>query len=1337
MRKVLKSYLRRLTNLTSTNRSLMLLRLVSNHFIDLHEIGSTQNKLSFEMIEELIGRKQAISLCPLLDSRDEIANEVSRRLKKLQRVEKFIFEERGSKDLYVAWPFLRGRFGEGTLVRCPLMFFPVELEIIDNRWVLRQRDEVNITLNKSFLLAYSYFNKVKIDDDLLERVFDDFDTDSTVFRTALYQLMKESPVEINFNPDNFSNELKSFERFTKSEFEDVTKKGVIKMMPEAVLGIFPQSDSHLVPDYMDLLESNEFQDVEAFFEARVDIKDNSDNKHVLNFLGKVREESMITPFRLDAFQENALKAVKKGNSIVVQGPPGTGKSQLICNLLADGIAAGKRVLLVSQKRVALDVVYKRLKERGIADFTGLIHDFKNDRKTIYEKIEKQINNIEEYRSKNNSLDVIQLERQFQTCSRSIDKFTEELEEFKESLFDESECGLSAKELYLTSIRSEKTINIKQEYRNFDFREIDDFNLKLRDYISYAREFSRKSYPLVNRKSFYSLGLQDLKVMQEILEQIPKVQYDVGKQTEKIANGKIDIETCLQIYDHKELLREFFRILKEDNIYTYFQQIMKYPGKDSDILSLTNSEKVLMECFLGEGIESSLKSSELGKFQETLERAIEAKKNLIPFIKWQLFSEDKFYIKRVLVANKLTNDRKGIKVLIQKIDNRLNFEHNITKLREIQWLKYIPEDNQEASFQNWFHQQMQALKAKEMFYSIRNLKEFFSVTNISYNEFLDKVEQLFEIIDKVAEYRNAWKQYFTSTQIANIVADEKLAYRLSEVLNMDFDALCEFDKIIHELKPHEKLVLERLDESEEGLEPDEAEKLFQNSIRLAWIDHLETKFPILRSTASKKFHRLVRDLQHAVETKEEISGDILLIKARERTYFEAEYNRLNNMVTYRDLQHQVTKKRRIWPIRKLIANFYADLIDLLPCWMASPESVSAIFPMKQIFDIVVFDEASQCFAEKGIPAMYRGKQIVIAGDPKQLRPNDLYQIRWEEDETEDPLLEIDSLLDLVTPYLMNVQLKGHYRSKSLDLIDFSNRHFYDGNLSMLPDKNVTDLNVPAIKYIHVEGVWENNTNYEEAVRVTDLVFDISGKNPEKSIGVVTFNARQQNLIMDIIDERLMAPEAILPESIFVKNIENVQGDERDIIIFSTAYAKDNKGRLIMQFGSLNAIGGENRLNVAITRARENIIIVSSIYPNQLKVEDSKNEGPKLLKAYLNYALDVSNGKYRPYLKSTEPRHQDWYLKSRILGSSSDEKIKFSQEMPFADLTVKKNERYIGLILTDDDLYFQSVSVKEAHVYKPFTLSDKNWKFKEIYSREFWHNEGQVTEELFRFINLNTP
>jgi len=185
MQKILKSYLKRLTNLTASNRSLLLLRLRADHFIDLHEADFTASKSSFGVIEELIDRKRSIDICPQLDPRDEKSNELSKKLKKLLRVENFIFEETGSRDLYVGWPFLRGKFSDGTLVRCALMFFPVELGLNKDQWVLRQREDVNVTLNKTFLLAYSHFNQVKIGEDLLERVFDDFDTDSTVFRTAL------------------------------------------------------------------------------------------------------------------------------------------------------------------------------------------------------------------------------------------------------------------------------------------------------------------------------------------------------------------------------------------------------------------------------------------------------------------------------------------------------------------------------------------------------------------------------------------------------------------------------------------------------------------------------------------------------------------------------------------------------------------------------------------------------------------------------------------------------------------------------------------------------------------------------------------------------------------------------------------------------------------------------------------------------------------------------------------------------------------------------------------------------------------------------------------------
>ena len=184
------------------------------------------------------------------------------------------------------------------------------------------------------MLAYAYYNKVKIEESLIEKVFDDFDKDSRIFRTALYQLFKESPVEINFNQENFIDKLEAFTTLTKKEALEKEREGELKLFPEAVLGIFPQAGSYLVPDYLTLIENGNFEDIEQFFESR---SQEEDKKAVTlrpsqnNFLQKVKEEQVFTPFKMDASQENALKAVKRGNSVVVHGPPGTGKSQLICN----------------------------------------------------------------------------------------------------------------------------------------------------------------------------------------------------------------------------------------------------------------------------------------------------------------------------------------------------------------------------------------------------------------------------------------------------------------------------------------------------------------------------------------------------------------------------------------------------------------------------------------------------------------------------------------------------------------------------------------------------------------------------------------------------------------------------------------------------------------------------------------------------------------------------------------------------------------------------------------------------------------------------------------------
>ncbi|MFN6945779.1 MAG: AAA domain-containing protein [Cytophagaceae bacterium] len=1326
MQKILKSYLRRLTNLSSSNRSLLLLRLSAEQDIDVHAFDFLfKNSPSFAVLEQLISQKSKIALCDVADSRDDKVNIVSKRLRMVERRDRFIFEERGGKNLSLGWPFVHGRFMDGTLVRCPLLFFPVQLEIRNNQWILTSREDEPVSFNKSFLLAYSHFNQISLDENLMETNFSEFETDSQVFRTKLYELLKAGPLAINFNQDLFIDKLIDFKTFKRDEFEEATAVGELKLMPEAVLGIFPQADSYLVPDYETILENTQVNDLEEFFADRTNVDDKVGDG--LRFLNKIREEQTFTPFKMDASQENAIKAVKKGNSIVVQGPPGTGKSQLICNLISDFIARGKKVLLVCQKRAALDVVHDRLKEYDIADFVALVHDFKNDRKNIYQQIQNQVERLNEYQYKNNGLDTIYLERQFLQVSREIDQISEELEEFRKALFDEKECGTSIKELYLNSGPDLPSVSIKQEYRSFEAKDWDSFIRKIQAWFPYAERFKKFEYPWNDRVPFHDFSISDQKEIARLLEHIPFFQSDISEQLREILGASLDLEECEWLYDRRSKIDHLLNLLEEQSVYDNFQFIV---NKQTDQDWFFIREKQVLESFKGEGVEGSVESSQLVVARDAVEKAAQANKKPHKWLWWRLFSKDKFLVQRVFVANGLEWNKEGFKKILERLDNRMNLEHNLTELHEAVWLLDVPEDRQLKTFEQWTHQQHLALAAKETLLELRSIKDYLNISGLERKEFIKIIKKVVKIISEVPGEKKLWLKYFTARQVSKVLSDYEYPLELQSVLKKDFESLVEFDRIKKEFSENERLVMERLFEQSKDKPVEYAVDLFRNSIRLEWIEHIESKHPVLRMVSSLKMEQREKELQNAVKEKLQLSKEILLLKIRERTYKNIDYNRLNNMVTYRDLSHQVTKKRKIWPIRKLVSSYSEELFDLIPCWMASPETVSAIFPMEQLFDLVIFDEASQCYAEKGIPAMYRGRQIVITGDDKQLSPNDLYQVRWEEEEDDLPELDIDSLLDLARQYLMQVQLMGHYRSKSLELISFSNKRFYKNTLQLLPDLKVVNSAEPSIEYIKVDGLWENSLNKIEAEKVVELAVKYF-KEKDPSIGIVTFNFRQQNYIRDLLEEYALANNVKIPDSLIIKNIENVQGDERDVIIFSIGYAPDAKGRMVMQFGSLNAEKGENRLNVAVTRARTKIYLVSSIMPQQLQVENTKNEGPKVLKEYLQYAWEVSSGKFQ-----TEPRENginnvDWLLKNKLQGS---EGIELREEMPFADLTVIKDKKYSGLLLTDDNIYHQALSIKDFHAYSHLSMKEKKWKVKKVYSRQFWADKQKVMEQIVKVFDV---
>ncbi|MGB3776973.1 MAG: AAA domain-containing protein [Tunicatimonas sp.] len=1372
MHQLLQSYLRRLTNLNSSNRSLYLPRLSGQQYVDVHALDHLNNFPSFKIIEWLIAEGQhdlegvdpgLVPLCPVQDPRHAASNAMSQQLKQLTRAETFFFEEQGVKDLYVAWPFVRGKFADGTLVRCPLLFFPVTLlehrdPTLGAQWVLRPRAEVALALNKSFILAYAHYHQSPYDEALAERTFDDFDQDSRIFRTSLYQLFKEASVELNFNQEMFVDTLLPFESLTKAGLQEQEKAGELKLYPEAVLGIFPQAGSYLVPDYLQLINSERVPDVESFFARRSSthatpstdgLAEQDPDLLQLRRTQPVKEEQIFAPYRLDAYQEKALRKVKQGNSIVVQGPPGTGKSQLIVNLIADYAAQGKRVLLVCQKRAALDVVYNRLKERDAHPFVALVHDFKNDRPAVYQQISKQVDALYEYQLKNNSLDSIFMERNFLQYSRHIEQICEELDEFKEALFDQQEAGISVKELYLTSDPTVDTINVKQEYHHFRVPELPPFVRKLRKYINHAQRLDGERHPLSVRKSFATYGVRDYQSMRKLAEEIPEFKTALTERVSQLLGTDVDFVTAENIQHQSEDIAQFIELLDEADSYRYFQEGYAAVSPETDSLWLANIERIVNECYQGEQPEVSLPPDELGKFQGILSQAQEARMGQAQWAWWRYFSQDRKYVQQVFAANDLTLSKEDFARMVGRLDARLNLEHNLTKLREQPWAQEVPAWGQSGGYEQsglatWFHHQKQALDASLLFQSFRNFNEYFAIKNSSYGVLRAKVEKLLTELAQIPARTQTWEQYFTPAQVAQLNAPEQ-SQQLLRVLEQDFDALVDFDTLKQALEPHEEAVIRRLLDQPVGVDEAQLVRLFDNSLRLTWIDHIETKYPVLRIVSSGKLPELEEELQQAIEDKLAISQEIMLMKLRENTYYDVEYNRLSNMVTYRDLNHQLNKKRKIWPLRKVVENFQNELFNLVPCWLTSPETASAIFPMYEnpLFDLVIFDEASQCFAEKGIPAMYRGQQVVVVGDQQQLTPNDLYAARWEEP-TEDAGIQEDvtaqeavSLLDLAQHYLPSVRLEGHYRSQSLDLIDFSNQHFYEGRLKMLPDFAQANRHEPAIHYRHVEGVWENQSNAGESAVVVELVRELTQQLPDKRLGVITFNRQQQQRIQDDMEHEAQAQGWAIPDTLFVKNIENVQGDERDIIIFSVAYAPNAQGKMAMQFGSLNAAGGENRLNVAVTRAREQVYVVTSILPTQLEVSATKNEGPKLLKSYLAYAKAVSDGNYRPAVPSASDHASEWFLLNHLYQYTDQhlDDYRAVRSLPFADLTLEEKKtdpvRYVGLINTDDDLFYQSESAKEMHAYRPILYRKKDWKFKYIYSRQFWHNPEAVQEALQRF------
>jgi superfamily I DNA and/or RNA helicase/very-short-patch-repair endonuclease len=451
-----------------------------------------------------------------------------------------------------------------------------------------------------------------------------------------------------------------------------------------------------------------------------------------------------------------------------------------------------------------------------------------------------------------------------------------------------------------------------------------------------------------------------------------------------------------------------------------------------------------------------------------------------------------------------------------------------------------------------------------------------------------------------------------------------------------------------------------------------------------------------------------------------------------------------------LIHEINKQKRHLPIRQLVRRAGNALQALKPCFMMGPLSVAQyLAPGEMQFDLVIMDEASQLKPEDAIGAISRGGQIVIVGDPKQLPPTNFFQRVMEDSEDDDEedsrtvVEEGESILDVASTLYQPVRrLRWHYRSRHHSLIAFSNHEFYQGDLVVFPSAYHEDPSL-GIKYHAVSGIFENRRNAKEADLVVQAVIEHMQNRPEESLGVVTLNFEQRELIEELLDERLRTDPFTLayqermnagPEPFFVKNLENVQGDERDVIFISVTYGPDAKGNQYLRFGPINGANGQRRLNVLFTRAKRRIEVFSSLDPERIPTTGT-SAGVRVLKEYLGYArtgiLEVPND------GGAQPTNDF----ERSIGSVLKEKgydvvPQVGVAGFFIDLAVRhpiKPGTFMLGIECDGASYHSGRSARDRDRLRQEILENLGWRIYRIWSTDWFKSRGTEVDRLLKHID----
>ena len=539
----------------------------------------------------------------------------------------------------------------------------------------------------------------------------------------------------------------------------------------------------------------------------------------------------------------------------------------------------------------------------------------------------------------------------------------------------------------------------------------------------------------------------------------------------------------------------------------------------------------------------------------------------------------------------------------------------------------------------------------------------------------------------------------------------------------------------------KLVLSRA-------KADTLHKIFLKSLYSAWVNIIFKEVPVFKDFRGDHHDKVIKEFRELDKKLSHLSAALIIQNLNERKPKILDI--AGSAVSV--IRKESAKKRRHLPVRMLLDRISELLLKIKPCLLMSPLSVSSYLNSKQFrFDLVIFDEASQICSEDAIGSIYRGKQLIVAGDNQQLPPTKFFQSESLEDEefeegSSEPFDVYQSVLDdcgRIGLKASPLMLKWHYRSKHEGLIAYSNSKFYESKLITFPCAKENDCDL-GVKFEYVkDGIFDRGgrrDNIKEAEYVADLVLDHFRKfGNKKTVGVATLNIPQRDAIMDALwQKRKQFPELekfFVDDRLsgfFVKNLESVQGDERDIIVLSLGYGRDSQGRFTMNFGPINKEGGERRLNVVVTRAKEKLILVSSIKASDFKLGELNSAGIRHLYHYLDYAErgkvaleidDILDGEVDSLFE------EDVKNEIKIMGYDVISQVGcsgFRIDLGVIDST--KPGCFILGIECDGATYHSAFTARERDRIRQDVLESLGWRIHRIWSPDWFFTRGEEIEKL---------